>query len=394
MPDKVRFGVISTAKIGLRHVIPAMQRSKFCEIAAIASRDAQRAAAVARSLGIPRSFGSYDQLLADSDIDAVYNPLPNHLHVPVSLRAMEAGKHVLCEKPIGLNVAEAEQLLAGAARAPHLKIMEAFMYRHHPQWQTAAEYVAEGRVGELRTIHSFFSYFNRDPEDIRNSVHWGGGGLMDIGCYSISLVTLDLSGRATPRARLVGGGPRLWCGPPGVRFAGISQRGWRRLPVPRNWRPTSACRSWGHRAASKLRFRSTHPSTGRVGCGYKLRNRCRKSRCRSATSTRSGRLVRPGHPVGHARTDSVDRCRGEHPCAGRDTIQPWARSLGRAVIGLSRTRNKSMWGFRPIFGSYALVIMVGLGLGALVAVRPAKSGHLGRGPRTPCSIYGSPCISA
>ena len=187
MADKVRFGVISTAKIGLRHVIPAMQQSQYCEIAAIASRDAQRAAAVARSLGIPRSFGSYDALLADAEIDAVYNPLPNHLHVPLSLRAMEAGKHVLCEKPVGLTAAEAEELLAGSNRHPALKVMEAFMYRHHPQWQKAAEYVVNGSLGDLRTIHTFFSYYNRDPEDIRNGAHWGGGGLMDIGCYPVSL---------------------------------------------------------------------------------------------------------------------------------------------------------------------------------------------------------------
>ena len=184
---KIRWGIISTAKIGIDKVIPAMQQGRFCEVTGIASRDLQRAHAAARHLGIPKVYGSYDELLADPDIDAVYNPLPNHLHVPVSIQAMQAGKHVLCEKPIGLTAEEARQLVAAAAEHPALRVMEAFMYRHHPQWQKARSLVREGQVGQLRTIQSFFSYFNDDPHNIRNDSQIGGGGLMDIGCYSISL---------------------------------------------------------------------------------------------------------------------------------------------------------------------------------------------------------------
>lgn len=184
---KVRWGVISTANIGMKKVIPGMQRGQFCDIAAIASRDTDTARAAARELGIAKAYGSYEALLADPEIDAVYNPLPNHLHVPWSIKALEAGKHVLCEKPIALTTAEAETLMDASKRFPKLKVMEAFMYRHHPQWVKTKELVASGQIGELRTIHSFFSYFNVDPNNVRNMADIGGGGLMDIGCYNISL---------------------------------------------------------------------------------------------------------------------------------------------------------------------------------------------------------------
>ena len=185
--DKVRWGVLSTAKIGTQKVLPAMQQGQFCEIAAIASRDRETARAAATRLGIPKAYGSYEAILADPEIDAIYNPLPNHLHVPWSIKALEAGKHVLCEKPIGLSSAQARELVAVAARHPRLKVMEGFMYRHHPQWVRAREIVASGGIGELRTIDSFFSYYNDDPANIRNRADIGGGGLMDIGCYNISL---------------------------------------------------------------------------------------------------------------------------------------------------------------------------------------------------------------
>ncbi|MCH2131050.1 MAG: Gfo/Idh/MocA family oxidoreductase, partial [Pirellulaceae bacterium] len=136
---------------------------------------------------IPQVYGSYEALLDDPTIDAVYNPLPNHLHVPLSIQALEAGKHVLCEKPIGLASQEGQQLVDAGKQFPELKLMEAFMYRHHPQWQQVRSWVADGRIGELRTIQSFFSYFNDDPDNIRNNADIGGGGLMDIGCYNISL---------------------------------------------------------------------------------------------------------------------------------------------------------------------------------------------------------------
>ena len=184
---KIRWGVLSTANIGVGKVLPAMQRGEYCELAAIASRDLARAQAAARQLGIPKAYGSYEELLADPQIDAIYNPLPNHLHVPWSIKAIVAGKHVLCEKPIALSAAEARELVAAARRHPQLKVMEAFMYRHHPQWQRARQIVGAGGIGELRTIHSFFSYYNDDPANIRNQADIGGGGLMDIGCYNISL---------------------------------------------------------------------------------------------------------------------------------------------------------------------------------------------------------------
>jgi len=185
--DKVRWGVLSTADIGVAKVIPAMQRSTVGAITAIASRDPEKAQAVAARLGIPKAYGAYADLLADPDIDAVYNPLPNHLHVPWSIKALEAGKHVLCEKPVALTAAEAQELADAAARYPHLKVMEAFMYRFHPQWRRARQLIADGAIGALRTVQSFFSYYLDDPTNIRNMAGLGGGGLMDVGCYNISL---------------------------------------------------------------------------------------------------------------------------------------------------------------------------------------------------------------
>ncbi len=185
--DKVRWGIMSTADIGATKVIPAMQQGTHCDIRAIASLSLEKAKALATKLKIPRTFGSYEELLDYSEIDAVYIPLPNHLHVPWSIKALEAGKHVLCEKPIALSATEAQKLLESSKKYPNLKIMEAFMYRHHPQWQKARELAASGEIGSLRTIQSFFSYYNTDPNNIRNMANIGGGGLMDIGCYTISL---------------------------------------------------------------------------------------------------------------------------------------------------------------------------------------------------------------
>src|SRR6476469_3147848 len=185
--QKIRWGVLSTAKIGREKVIPATQRSTLGTVVAIASRGPTQAKDVAAKLGIERAHGSYDDLLADPNVDAVYIPLPNHMHIPWSLRAIAAGKHVLCEKPIGLSVLEAEELANEAAARPQLKVMEAFMYRFHPQWQTARQLVRDGRIGDLRTIDTQFSYFNNDPLNIRNQPGIGGGALMDIGCYPISL---------------------------------------------------------------------------------------------------------------------------------------------------------------------------------------------------------------
>jgi predicted dehydrogenase len=183
---KIRWGVLGVAKIATTKVIPAMQCASNVEILAIASRDLSKARAAAGQLGIPRAYGSYEELLADQSIDAIYNPLPNHLHVPWSIRAAEAGKHVLCEKPIGLSVAQTRELIAARDTAG-VKIGEAFMARTHPQWLRAAELVREGRIGEVRVVSGYFSYFNRDPNNVRNIADIGGGGIMDIGCYPITL---------------------------------------------------------------------------------------------------------------------------------------------------------------------------------------------------------------
>ncbi|MDX9860302.1 MAG: Gfo/Idh/MocA family oxidoreductase [Rhodospirillales bacterium] len=180
----VTWGIISTAKIGREKVIPAMQAGRLTRVNAIASRDLAAATVVAEKLGIPRAYGSYEELLADREIEAVYNPLPNHLHVPFSIRAAEAGKHVLCEKPIALTATEAQSLIAVRDRTG-VRIEEAFMVRHHPQWRRARELVREGRIGDLRAIQAFFSYNNPDPANIRNMADIGGGGIYDIGCYPV-----------------------------------------------------------------------------------------------------------------------------------------------------------------------------------------------------------------
>jgi len=182
--NKIRIGVLSVARIGTVKVIPAMQKCAHLEVAAIASRDLGRAQAAAAQLGIPTAYGSYEELLADSSIDAVYNPLPNHLHVPWSIRAAEAGRHVLCEKPLGLDPAEVRQLIAARDKAG-VKVAEAFMIRLHPQWLRTREIIQSGELGELRSMHCVFSFFNRDAANIRNRPEFGGGALMDIGCYPI-----------------------------------------------------------------------------------------------------------------------------------------------------------------------------------------------------------------
>ncbi|MEZ5825986.1 MAG: Gfo/Idh/MocA family oxidoreductase [Geminicoccaceae bacterium] len=180
--SKLRFGILGTAKIGREKVIPPMMRGERTEVTAIASRHVERAKAVADELGIDKVYGSYEELLADGDIDAVYNPLPNHLHIPWTIRAAEAGKHVLCEKPIAITRAGAEPLVE-AAKEHGVLIQEAFMVLTHPQWIEARRIVQSGRIGELRAIQGAFSYFNDDPENIRNMADIGGGGLLDIGCY-------------------------------------------------------------------------------------------------------------------------------------------------------------------------------------------------------------------
>ena len=185
MNQKVKWGVLGVAKIATHKVSPGMQNGEWCEIAAIASRDWKKAVAAANDLGIPRAYGSYEELLADPEIEAIYNPLPNQLHVPWTIKALEAGKHVLCEKPLSLTANEARVLLSVRERTG-LKVGEAFMVRTHPQWLRTRELIDSGRIGTLRCIMGFFSYFNRDAGNIRNVLEFGGGGLMDIGCYPIT----------------------------------------------------------------------------------------------------------------------------------------------------------------------------------------------------------------
>jgi predicted dehydrogenase len=184
MSKKIRWGVLSTASIGVRKVLPAMQLGKYSTVAAIASRDLTKARETAAKLGIPVAYGSYEELIADPSIDAIYNPLPNQLHVPWTIKAAEAGKHVLCEKPISLTVAEAESLLIVRERTG-VKIGEAFMIRSHSQWLRTKALIDAGRIGKLRCVVGCFSYFNVDPANIRNKVESGGGALYDIGCYCI-----------------------------------------------------------------------------------------------------------------------------------------------------------------------------------------------------------------
>ena len=183
--QKVTWGVLGVAAIAVKKVIPAMQKGEWSEIAAVASRELSKAKKAASQLGISKAYGSYEELLADPEIEAIYNPLPNHLHVPWSIKAAEAGKHVLCEKPLSLTVREAKELLRVRDRCG-VKIGEAFMVKTHPQWLRVRDLIGKGVVGKLRSIVGTFSYFNRDPQNVRNVAELGGGGLMDIGCYPIT----------------------------------------------------------------------------------------------------------------------------------------------------------------------------------------------------------------
>jgi predicted dehydrogenase len=182
----IRWGVLSTADIGLQKAIPGLLRARGCTVVGIASRDEGRARLAADALGVPRAYGSYEALLADPDIDAVYIPLPNHLHAAWAIATARAGKHVLCEKPLALSAHEA-QGIADAAQEAGVVLMEAFMYRHHPSWTMVRELVGSGRIGTLTAVDSWFSYYNDDPANIRNIAEYGGGALYDIGCYSVNL---------------------------------------------------------------------------------------------------------------------------------------------------------------------------------------------------------------
>ena len=261
--DAVRWGVLGAAKIAVEKVIPAMQTRANCRIEAIASRDAGRAGAAARALGIPRAHGSYEALLDDPDIDAVYNPLPNHLHVPWTVRAMEAGKHVLCEKPAAPNAAEAEALVAARERTGR-QVQEAFMVRHHPQWLRARALLRAGRIGRVRAVQAVFAYDNPDPANIRNRRETGGGGLYDIGCYptvisrfvfeaepvrAMALTELDpafgTDRLATAIFAFPGGQASFVCSTQAARHQSLvvlGAEGWLRVAFPFVMEPDRACR--------------------------------------------------------------------------------------------------------------------------------------------------------
>lgn len=189
----LRWGILSTARIGVEKVIPGIKKADRCAVMAIASRDADRARVAADKLAIPKAHGSYEALLSDADVDAVYIPLPNHLHAEWTIAAARAGKHVLCEKPLALSATDAQRMVDVCA-TEGVRLMEAFMYRLHPSWVAVRELVASGRIGRLRTVQSWFSFFNDDPRNIRNVLEYGGGALMDIGCYSVNLSRMLFDG--------------------------------------------------------------------------------------------------------------------------------------------------------------------------------------------------------
>ncbi|HEY1987137.1 MAG TPA: Gfo/Idh/MocA family oxidoreductase [Terracidiphilus sp.] len=202
MNKKLRWGVLSTANIGVKKVLPAMQLGQYTTVTGIASRGLDRARAAADALGIAKAYGTYEELLADEEIDAIYNPLPNQMHVPWTIKAAEAGKHVLCEKPLSMTVAEAKTLLAVRERTG-VKIGEAFMIHSYTQWLRLRELLDAGRIGELRAVVGAFSYFNTDPKNIRNAVESGGGALYDIGCYCIHASRYAFGGKPTRAVGLI-----------------------------------------------------------------------------------------------------------------------------------------------------------------------------------------------
>ena len=206
--EPVSWGVLGVANIADKKVIPAMLNSELSRVDAIASRSSDKADAAAQRFGIPRAYHSYEALLADPLIEAVYIPLPNHLHLEWTIAAAQAGKHVLCEKPLAITSADAQRMIDACA-ASGVKLMEAFMYRLHPLWQAAVEAVGDGRIGELRAVQAVFSYFNDDPANIRNIADIGGGALYDVGCYAVNLARMLFQAEPTAVHGAVRRDPRL-----------------------------------------------------------------------------------------------------------------------------------------------------------------------------------------
>ena len=192
-----RWGILSTANIGLSRFIPALKEMEGVEVVAIASRDFDKARKAAQQHDIPVAYGSYEELFSDPHIDIIYNPTPNHLHVPLSIQAMEHGKHVLCEKPIAVTVGELEQLIQAQKNTPSARVMEAFMYRFHPQWAYVMDQLHAGVIGRVNHVNAMFSYFNDDPNNVRNQATIGGGALLDIGCYCVDVSKMIFGGHPT-----------------------------------------------------------------------------------------------------------------------------------------------------------------------------------------------------
>jgi len=195
----VRFGILSTARIGRELVVPALQDSESCVVTAVASRDLAKARAMADRFSVPHAFGSYEELLASDAIDAVYIPLPTSQHVEWAIKAADAGKHVLCEKPIALQASQITSLIAARDRN-HVVITEAYMVTYSPVWRQVRDLLAQGAIGKLRLVQGAFSYFNQDPENMRNIPALGGGGLPDIGVYP-TITTRFATGREPLRVQ-------------------------------------------------------------------------------------------------------------------------------------------------------------------------------------------------
>jgi hypothetical protein len=221
MTNPVRWGILGSSTIATRRVIPAMRDNALATVLGLASRDLDRARRTADEAGIPRAYGGYEALLKDPDIEAVYIPLPNTLHLEWSLKALAHGKHVLCEKPLAMNAAEAEVLAEAAARSG-LVVEEGFAFVNHPQWDFLLKTIASDDIGAVRAVHATLSYNNFNPADLRNNPGAGGGALYDIGCYAIMACRLLFGDEPAQVIGLVRQGSHFWRRPADQCVAGIS----------------------------------------------------------------------------------------------------------------------------------------------------------------------------
>ena len=335
---KIRWGVLGAARDRTHQGHPGhAARPRKCEVTALASRSLETARATAAALGIPKAYGSYEELLADPDVDAVYNPLPNHLHVPWSIKAAEAGKHVLCEKPIALDRGRGARPRRRCATARASSSRRPSWCATHPQWLAVRDDVRAGRIGELRAIQMAFSYFNRDPANVRNQAGIGGGALMDIGCYPIVALAVPVRGGARARDRQHRPRPGVRYGPPDLRPARVPQGQCvftcctQLVPYQRD------AGAGARRGASRSRSRSTRRPTGRAG----------SSSTTDATRSGSGvesRVVRGLRPVHAAGRGAVARDPGRRGGAGapRGRGREHASHRRAGALGTDRTLGKAV----------------------------------------------------